>query len=75
MGNILIVLLVLYLAEKAVEQYLALINLGYLARHGGKVPPGFEKHVDGDKLMERWPVEGWIEVDIPESEKEIFWRV
>ncbi|MCP4703848.1 MAG: hypothetical protein GY865_04485, partial [candidate division Zixibacteria bacterium] len=30
---------------------------------------------DGDKLIEKWPTDGWIAVDIPEREKEIFWQV
>jgi len=30
---------------------------------------------DGGKPLERWPSEGWITLDIPECNKEIFWQV
>lgn len=30
---------------------------------------------DGDKPWERWPTDGWIILDIPERDKEIFWQV
>ncbi len=30
---------------------------------------------DDDKPLERWPADGWITVDIPECEKEIFWQI
>lgn len=45
------------------------------------LPGGFGKIkfsvtvTDGDKPTERWPTDGWITVDIPEREKEIFWQV
>jgi STE24 endopeptidase len=49
--HLLLALLIMYLAVEAAEQFLAIINLKYLARHGAEVPPGFEKHVDSSTLM------------------------
>ncbi|MEN8232103.1 MAG: M48 family metallopeptidase [Thermodesulfobacteriota bacterium] len=51
MEYLLFALLVLYLVVEAAEQFLAIINLKYLAVHGAEVPPGFEKHVDSSTLM------------------------
>ena len=51
MEYLLFALLVLYLAVEAAEQFLAIINLKYLAVHGAEVPSGFEKHVDSSTLM------------------------
>jgi STE24 endopeptidase len=47
---LLFVILISYLAVEATEQFLAIINLKHLARHGAEVPPGFEKHVDSSTL-------------------------
>jgi STE24 endopeptidase len=46
----LLAILILYLTVEAAEQFLAIINLKYLAHHGAEVPPGFEKHVDSSTL-------------------------
>ncbi len=51
MEYLLYVLLILYLAVEAAEQFLAIINLKHLSEHGAEVPPGFEKHVDSSALM------------------------
>jgi len=48
--HLLLALLISYLAVEAAEQFLAIINLKYLAKHGAEVPPGFEKHVDSSTL-------------------------
>jgi len=50
LGFLLLVILILYLTVEASEQFLAIINLKYLARHGAEVPQGFEKHVDSSTL-------------------------
>ena len=42
----LIVILILYLAVEAVEQFLLILNLKHLSRHGAEMPPGFKAHVD-----------------------------
>ncbi|MDX2433427.1 MAG: M48 family metallopeptidase [Desulfobacterales bacterium] len=42
--------LILYLTIEVAEQFLAIINLKHLAKHGAEVPPGFEKHVDSSTL-------------------------
>jgi STE24 endopeptidase len=47
---LLFVILISYLAVEATKQFLAIINLKHLARHGAEVPPGFEKHVDSSTL-------------------------
>ncbi len=45
------------------------------------LPEGFGKikfsvtALDGDKLKEKWPSDGWITADIPEREKELFWQI
>jgi STE24 endopeptidase len=44
-------LLILYLATEAAKQYFAIINIGYLAKHGAEIPSGFEKHVDASTLV------------------------
>jgi len=49
--HLLLVLLILYLAVEAAEQFFSIINLKHLAKHGAEVPPGFEKHVDSSALM------------------------
>jgi STE24 endopeptidase len=41
----------LYLSIEAAEQFLAIINLKHLSKHGAEVPPGFEKHIDSSTLM------------------------
>jgi len=43
--------LILYLTIEVAEQFLAIINLKHLAKHGVEVPPGFEEHVDSSTLM------------------------
>ncbi len=30
---------------------------------------------DGDKFYEKWPTDGWIKINIPDREKELFWQV
>jgi len=47
---LLLAVLILYLIIEAAEQFLAIINLKHLAKHGAEVPPGFEKHVDSSTL-------------------------
>jgi STE24 endopeptidase len=49
--HLLLILLILYLAVEAAEQFLAIINLKHLSRYGADVPPGFENHVDSSTLM------------------------
>ena len=51
MEYLLLAVLILYLTIEAAEQFLAIINLKHLAKHGAEVPPGFEEHVDGSTLM------------------------
>ena len=51
MEHLLLGLLILYFAVEAAEQFLAIINLKYLATHGAEIPPGFEKHVDSSTLI------------------------
>ena len=51
MEYLLLAVLILYLTIEAAEQFLAIINLKHLAKHGAEVPPGFEKHVDSSTLM------------------------
>jgi len=46
----LIVLLVLYLTIETAEQFLLMLNLKHLSRHGGHVPADFEAHVDAPTL-------------------------
>jgi STE24 endopeptidase len=46
----LVTLLVLYLATEAAEQFLLMLNLKHLSRHGAEVPPGFAEHVDAATL-------------------------
>jgi STE24 endopeptidase len=48
--NQLIVILLLYLIVQAVKQYLKILNLQHLAKHGDEVPPGFEEHIDTEVL-------------------------
>ena len=50
MEYLLLAVLILYLTIEAAEQFLAIINLKHLAKHGAEVPPGFEKHVDSSTL-------------------------
>jgi STE24 endopeptidase len=47
---LLLAVLILYITIEAAEQFLAIINLKHLAKHGAEVPPGFEKHVDSSTL-------------------------
>ena len=51
MEYLLLAVLILYLTIEAAEQFLAIINLKHLAKHGAEVPPGFEEHVDSSTLM------------------------
>jgi len=44
------VVLILYLAVEAFEQFLYVLNLKHLAKRGADVPPDFEKHVDAETL-------------------------
>ena len=46
----LFVLLIIYLAVEAVEQFLLQLNLKHLLKHGAEVPPGFEAHVNSATL-------------------------
>jgi len=48
---LLVGLLILYLAVEATEQFLAIVNLRHLARHGAEIPPGFEGEVDASTLV------------------------
>jgi len=48
---LLIGLLILYLAVEAAEQFLAIVNLRHLARHGAEIPPGFEGEIDVSTLV------------------------
>lgn len=50
MEYLLLAVLILYITIEAAEQFLAIINLKHLAKHGAEVPPGFEKHVDSSTL-------------------------
>ena len=50
MEYLLLAVLILYLTIEVAEQFLAIINLKHLAKHGAEVPPGFEEHVDGSTL-------------------------
>jgi STE24 endopeptidase len=47
---LLLAVLILYITIEAAEQFLAIINLKHLAKHGAEVPPGFEKHIDSSTL-------------------------
>ncbi len=51
MEYLLLAVLILYLTIEVAEQFLAIINLKHLAKHGAEVPPGFEEHVDSSTLM------------------------
>ena len=51
MEYLLLAVLILYITIEAAEQFLAIINLKHLAKHGAEVPPGFEEHVDSSTLM------------------------
>jgi len=48
---LLVALLLVYLAVEAAEQFLAIINLRHLARHGAEIPSGFEGNVDASTLL------------------------
>ncbi len=50
MEYLLLAVLILYITIEAAEQFLAIINLKHLAKHGAEVPPGFEKHIDSSTL-------------------------
>ncbi len=41
----------MYLAVEAAGQFLLMLNLKHLSRHGAEVPPGFEEHVDAATLI------------------------
>jgi STE24 endopeptidase len=42
--------LILYLAVEAIEQFLLVLNMNNLSRHGAEVPPGFAQLVDAATL-------------------------
>jgi STE24 endopeptidase len=46
----LLALLILYLAVEGTEQFLLMLNLKHLSRHGAEIPRGFEKHVNAATL-------------------------
>ena len=46
----LLAVLLFYLAVEAAEQFLLLLNLKHLARHGAEVPPGFAEYVNAETL-------------------------
>jgi STE24 endopeptidase len=48
--HLLLVVLILYLVVEAAEQFLLVLNMNHLSRHGAEVPPGFEGHVDAVTL-------------------------
>jgi len=48
---LLVTLLVLYLVIEASEQFLLMLNLKHLVRHGAEVPPDFTEYVDIPTLM------------------------
>jgi STE24 endopeptidase len=48
--HLLLVVLILYLVVEATEQFLLVLNMNHLSRHGAEVPPGFEGHVDAVTL-------------------------
>ena len=50
MEHQLLVILILYLSLEAAEQFLHMLNLRHLSRHGAEVPPGFKAHVDAETL-------------------------
>ena len=50
MEHRLLIILILYLALEAAEQFLHMLNLWHLSRHGAEVPPGFNAHVDAETL-------------------------
>lgn len=50
MQPVTILILMLYLLEEAAALCLTAINAAFLKKHGQKVPPGFEKQVDREKL-------------------------
>ena len=50
MEHQLLALLIIYLAVETSEQFLLMLNLKHLSRHGAEVPPGFEEHVDAATL-------------------------
>ena len=50
MEPLLFVILILYLAVEAGKQFLLMLNLRHLSRHGAEVPPGFNAYVDAATL-------------------------
>ena len=50
MEYLLLTLLILYLAAEGTEQFLLMLNLKHLSRHGAEIPPGFEEHVNKTTL-------------------------
>jgi len=48
--QLLLAVLILYLVFEATEQFLLILNVNHLSRHGAEVPAGFEKHVDAATL-------------------------
>jgi len=48
----LLAILIFYLTVEAAEQFLLMLNLNHLSKHGVEVPPGFEAHVDAATLKQ-----------------------
>lgn len=46
MEHQLVAILIIYLAVEGTQQFLLMLNLRHLSRHGAEVPPGFKMHVD-----------------------------
>ena len=47
----LVAILILYLAVESGKQFLLMLNLRHLARHGAEIPHGFKIHVDAATLI------------------------
>ena len=50
MEPLLTAVLILYLAVEGAEQFLQVLNMNYLSRHGADVPSGFAQHIDAATL-------------------------
>ena len=50
MEHQLLALLIMYLTVEGTEQFLLMLNLQHLSRHGAEIPPGFEEHVNKKTL-------------------------
>ena len=46
MEHQLVAILIIYLAVEGAQQFLLMLNLRHLSRHGTEMPPEFKKHVD-----------------------------